>query len=33
MQNDDYGKDYFNGFKEGLGKDADKIVPSSRPTR
>ena len=26
MQNDDYGKDYFNGFKAGLGKDADKIV-------
>ena len=26
MQNDDYGKDYLNGFKEGLGKDADKIV-------
>jgi branched-chain amino acid transport system substrate-binding protein len=26
MQNDDYGKDYFNGFKQGLGKDADKIV-------
>ena len=26
MQNDDYGKDYFNGFKEGLGKDVDKIV-------
>ncbi len=26
MQNDDYGKDYFNGFKEGLGKDANKIV-------
>src|SRR5882757_5803325 len=26
MQNDDYGKDYFGGFKEGLGKDADKIV-------
>ena len=24
MQNDDYGKDYFNGFKQGLGKDADK---------
>ena len=24
MQNDDYGKDYWNGFKEGLGKDADK---------
>ena len=26
MQNDDYGKDYLNGFKQGLGKDADKIV-------
>jgi branched-chain amino acid transport system substrate-binding protein len=26
MQNDDYGRDYFNGFKKGLGKDADKIV-------
>src|SRR5215510_7464126 len=26
MQNDDYGKDYFNGFRQGLGKDADKIV-------
>ena len=26
MQNDDYGKDYFEGFKEGLGKDASKIV-------
>jgi branched-chain amino acid transport system substrate-binding protein len=26
MQNDDYGKDYFTGFKEGLGKDADKLV-------
>jgi branched-chain amino acid transport system substrate-binding protein len=26
MQNDDYGKDYFNGFKEGLGKDANRIV-------
>jgi len=26
MQNDDYGKDYFNGFKEGLGKDGDKLV-------
>ena len=26
MQNDDYGKDYFNGFKQGLGKDANKIV-------
>jgi branched-chain amino acid transport system substrate-binding protein len=29
MQNDDYGKDYFNGFKAGLGKDADKIVQLS----
>jgi branched-chain amino acid transport system substrate-binding protein len=29
MQNDDYGKDYFNGFKQGLGKDADKIVQLS----
>jgi branched-chain amino acid transport system substrate-binding protein len=26
MQNDDYGRDYFNGFKAGLGKDANKIV-------
>jgi branched-chain amino acid transport system substrate-binding protein len=26
MQNDDYGKDYFNGFKTGLGKDADKLI-------
>ena len=26
MQNDDYGKDYYEGFKEGLGKNADKIV-------
>jgi branched-chain amino acid transport system substrate-binding protein len=26
MQNDDYGKDYFEGFKEGLGKDVGKIV-------
>jgi len=26
MQNDDYGKDYYEGFKEGLGKDANKIV-------
>ena len=26
MQNDDYGKDYWNGFKEGLGKDANKVV-------
>jgi branched-chain amino acid transport system substrate-binding protein len=29
MQNDDYGKDYLNGFKTGLGKDADKIVQLS----
>ncbi len=26
MQNDDYGKDYWEGFKEGLGKNADKVV-------
>jgi ABC-type branched-subunit amino acid transport system substrate-binding protein len=26
MQNDDYGKDYWDGFKEGLGKDASKLV-------
>jgi branched-chain amino acid transport system substrate-binding protein len=26
MQNDDYGKDYFNGFKEGLGKDNEKRI-------
>jgi branched-chain amino acid transport system substrate-binding protein len=26
MQNDDYGKDYFNGFKEGLGKDNEKMM-------
>jgi branched-chain amino acid transport system substrate-binding protein len=26
MQNDDYGKDYFNGFKEGLGNDAGRLV-------
>jgi branched-chain amino acid transport system substrate-binding protein len=26
MQNDDYGKDYWNGFTEGLGKDASKVV-------
>jgi branched-chain amino acid transport system substrate-binding protein len=24
MQNDDYGKDYFDGFKDGLGKDAGR---------
>ncbi|WIM13117.1 ABC transporter substrate-binding protein [Enhydrobacter sp.] len=26
MQNDDYGKDYFEGFKKGLGKDVGQIV-------
>jgi branched-chain amino acid transport system substrate-binding protein len=26
MQNDDYGKDYWEGFKEGLGKEVDRIV-------
>jgi ABC-type branched-subunit amino acid transport system substrate-binding protein len=26
MQNDDFGKDYWEGFKEGLGKDANKVV-------
>jgi branched-chain amino acid transport system substrate-binding protein len=26
MQNDDYGKDYLNGFKRGLGKDASRIA-------
>jgi len=26
MQNDDYGKDYYEGFKECLGKDAGRIV-------
>ena len=26
MQNDDYGKDYWNGFRDGLGKDADRLV-------
>ena len=26
MQNDDYGKDYWGGFKEGLGKSVDKVV-------
>src|SRR5262249_34391420 len=26
MQNDDYGKDYWEGFKEGLGKDVDKVI-------
>jgi branched-chain amino acid transport system substrate-binding protein len=26
MQNDDYGRDYFNGFKQGLAGEVDKIV-------
>jgi branched-chain amino acid transport system substrate-binding protein len=26
MQNDDYGKDYFNGFKAGLGKENEKLI-------
>src|SRR5215470_13540767 len=25
-QNDDYGKDYFNGMKDGLGKEAGRLV-------
>jgi branched-chain amino acid transport system substrate-binding protein len=25
-QNDDYGKDYFNGLKDGLGNDAGRII-------
>jgi branched-chain amino acid transport system substrate-binding protein len=26
MQNDDYGKDYWEGFKAGLGKEANRVV-------
>ena len=26
MQNDDFGKDYLDGFKEGLGKDNAKLI-------
>ncbi len=26
MQNDDYGKDYWEGFKEGMGKESGRIV-------
>jgi branched-chain amino acid transport system substrate-binding protein len=26
MQNDDYGKDYWNGLKDGLGKEVSRIV-------
>ncbi len=28
MQNDDYGKDYFNGFVSGLGKENEKMIVS-----
>ena len=33
MQNDDFGKDYLDGFKEGLGKDSAERSSSWRPTR
>jgi branched-chain amino acid transport system substrate-binding protein len=26
MQNDDYGKDYWNGMREGLGKEANRVL-------
>jgi branched-chain amino acid transport system substrate-binding protein len=26
MQNDDYGKDYWEGFQEGLGEETDRVV-------
>jgi branched-chain amino acid transport system substrate-binding protein len=26
MQNDDYGKDYYDGFRQGLGKDGEKLI-------
>jgi branched-chain amino acid transport system substrate-binding protein len=26
MQNDDFGRDYFDGFKQGLGKEASRII-------
>jgi branched-chain amino acid transport system substrate-binding protein len=26
MQNDDYGKDYYEGLRDGLGKNVDKII-------
>jgi branched-chain amino acid transport system substrate-binding protein len=29
MQNDDYGKDYWEGFKEGLGKEVGRIAKHS----
>src|SRR5215468_1201932 len=28
MQNDDYGKDYYEGFRQGLGKDAARLIVS-----
>jgi len=33
MQNDDYGKDYWEGFKEGLGKDVNKVVIRAMPLK
>lgn len=30
-QNDDYGKDYLNGFKEGLGDKADSMIVAETP--
>ncbi len=30
-QNDDYGRDYLNGFKEGLGDKADELIVSEMP--
>ncbi|MFO7856411.1 MAG: ABC transporter substrate-binding protein [Paracoccaceae bacterium] len=30
-QNDDYGRDYLGGFKEGLGDKADELIVSERP--
>jgi branched-chain amino acid transport system substrate-binding protein len=31
FQNDDYGKDYVHGFKEGLGEEASKRIVSEMP--
>lgn len=31
FQNDDYGKDYLNGFKEGLGDKADEMIVAETP--
>jgi ABC-type branched-subunit amino acid transport system substrate-binding protein len=30
-QNDDYGKDYVNGFREGLGDNADSLIVAEAP--